>query len=152
MYKKIIEKFKMIKIKYLNVFWLIIPILFLQPSFACGCDGENSLSLGYQILTWIIWLIVLFIYLIPSLWFVKFYQFLSLKIVHFIVPHMILFLMIGVLFNTDILGLMKIYDQIRDVIPPFFVIFVVGIFALFLWFYPVLYVLKMNEKRTTSKV
>lgn len=152
MYKKIIEKFKMIKIKYLNVFWLIIPILFLQPSFACGCGGENSLSLGYQILTWIIWLIILFIYLIPSLWFVKFYQFLSLKIVHFIVPHMILFLMIGVLFNTDTLGLMKIYDQIRDVIPPFFVIFVVGIFALFLWFYPILYVLKMNGKRTTSKV
>ncbi|MFC2993986.1 hypothetical protein ACFODO_01615 [Acinetobacter sichuanensis] len=152
MYKKIIEKLEMIKIKYLNIFWLIIPILFLQPSFACGCGGENSLSLGYQILTWMIRLIVLFIYLIPSLWFVKFYQFLSLKIVHFIVPHMILFLMIGVLFNTDTLGLMKIYDQIRDVIPPFFVIVVVGIFALFLWFYPILYILKMNGKRTTSKV
>lgn len=98
------------------------------------------------------WLIVLFIYLIPSLWFVKFYQFLSLKIVHLIAPHVILFLMIGVLLSTDTLGLMKIYDQIRDVIPSFFVIFVVGIFALFLWFYPILYILKMNGKRTTSKV
>ena len=142
----------MIKIKYLNIFWLTLPILFLQPSFACGCGGEYSLSLGHQILTWMIRLIVLFIYFIPSLWFVKFYQFLSLKIVHLIVPHMILFLMIGILLNIDTLGLMKIYDQIRDVIPPFFVIFVVGIFALFLWFYPILYILKMNGKKTTLKL
>ena len=84
--------------------------------------------------------------------FVKFYKFLSLKIAHLIVPHVVLFLMIGALIYSVDLGLMKIYDQIRDVVPSFFVVFIVGIVSLLLWFYPILYIIKMNGKRTTLKL
>ncbi len=97
-------------------------------------------------------LIILLIYLIPTFCFVKFYKFLSLKMIHLIVPHMFLFLMLWLLNNTVALGLMKIYDQIRGVVPPIFVIFVVGIIGIVLWFYPIIYIFIMNEKRTTSKV
>ena len=87
-----------------------------------------------------------------KLMFVKFYKFLSLKIAHLIVPHVVLFLMIGALIYSVDLGLMKIYDQIRDVVPSFFVVFIVGIVSLLLWFYPILYIIKMNGKRTTLKL
>ena len=140
------------KIKYLNIFWLIIPMLFLQPGFACGCGGEYPLSLTDQILTWIVKLVFLLIYLIPTFFFVKFYKVFSLKIIHIIITHVFLFLMIWLLNNTVNLGLMKIYDQIRDVISPLLVIFIVGIVGIFLWFYPIIYILQMKVKRTTSKV
>ena len=134
------------------MFWLIIPMSFLQPGFACGCGGEYPLSLTDQILTWIVKLVFLLIYLIPTFFFVKFYKVFSLKIIHIIIPHFFLFLMIWLLNNTVNLGLMKIYDQIRDVISPLLVIFIVGIVGIFLWFYPIIYILQMKVKRTTSKV
>lgn len=137
--------------KYLKLFVLLPILLFLQPSFACGCGEEYPLSLTNQILTWMMMLVLLLIYLLPSLCFVKFYKFLSLKIAHLIVPHIVLFLMIGLLIYSVDLGLMKIYDQIRDVVPSFFVVFIIGIMSLLLWFYPIIYIIKMNEKRTTLK-
>lgn len=137
--------------KYLKLFVLLPILLFLQPSFTCGCGEEYLLSLTNQILTWMMMLVLLLIYLLPSLCFVKFYKFLSLKIAHLIVPHVVLFLMIGLLIYSVDLGLMKIYDQIRDVVPSFFVVFIIGIMSLLLWFYPIIYIIKMNGKRTTLK-
>ncbi len=72
------------KIKYLNIFWLIIPMLFLQPSFACACGQSQS---GYSFFI----VFILIIYFLPTIAFFKAKDQCQWEFKHVFIPNLLLF-------------------------------------------------------------
>lgn len=115
-------------------------ILSLKPSFACGCGDE--LSSSHQIMSWIVMGVVFLIYLIPSLYFAKYFRKYQLSIEHLILSHVLMIAMLYAMMNSFKLGLNPIYYWFADYFPNSFIFAAIGFIGVLVWIYPVIYVAK----------
>ncbi|KQW90509.1 MULTISPECIES: hypothetical protein [Acinetobacter] len=115
-------------------------ILSLKPSFACGCGDE--LSSSHQIMSWIVMGVVFLIYLIPSLYFAKYFRKYQLSIEHLILSHVLMIAMLYAMMNSFKLGLNPIYYWFADYLPNSFIFAAIGFIGVLVWIYPVIYVAK----------
>lgn len=115
-------------------------ILSLKPSFACGCGDE--LSSSHQIMSWIVMGVVFLIYLIPSLYFAKYFRKYQLSIEHLILSHVLMIAMLYAMMNSFKLGLNPIYYWFADYLPNSFIFAAIGFIGVLVWIYPVIYVTK----------
>jgi hypothetical protein len=114
--------------------------LSLKPSFACGCGDE--LSSSHQIMSWIVMGVVFLIYLIPSLYFAKYFRKYQLSIEHLILSHVLMIAMLYAMMNSFKLGLNPIYYWFADYLPNSFIFAAIGFIGVLVWIYPVIYVAK----------
>lgn len=115
-------------------------ILSLKPSFACGCGDE--LSSSHQIMSWIVMGVVFLIYLIPSLYFAKYFRKYQLSIEHLILSHVLMIAMLYAMMNSFKLSLNPIYYWFADYLPNSFIFAAIGFIGVLVWIYPVIYVAK----------
>lgn len=115
-------------------------ILSLKPSFACGCGDE--LSSSHQIMSWIVMGVVFLIYLIPSLYFAKYFRKYQLSIEHLILSHVLMIAILYAMMNSFKLGLNPIYYWFADYLSNSFIFAAIGFIGVLVWIYPVIYVAK----------
>ena len=126
--------------KKIIILIFITFILSLKPSFACGCGDE--LSSSHQIMGWIVMGVLFLIYLIPSLYFAKYFKKYQLSIGHLILPHVLIIAMLYAMMNSFKLGLNQIYYWFANYLPNSFIFAVIGLIGVLVWIYPVNYVAK----------
>jgi hypothetical protein len=115
-------------------------ILSLKPSFACGCGDE--LSSSHQIMSWIVMGVFFLIYLIPSLYFAKYFKKYQLSIGHLILSHVLMIAILYAMMNSFKLGLNPIYYWFNHYLPNRFIFAAIGLIGVLVWIYPVIYVAK----------
>lgn len=131
------------KIKYLNIFWLIIPMLFLQPSFACGC-GEEYGSSGISGI--IVLALIVFSFFVPLIYALAKFRAYRLSAKILLAPYILSFAIIG--------GLYLLVDQYGNRIPlPMThksvsintIAMISCIFVLLLWLAPAIYTYRKGK-------